>query len=360
MSHPYLVNATGLNHGLVKLARLLNTHGRNTTNERASKTATGGDMLEVKRVLFSLSNPMDTALNVPGRNNNIYAMMAETIWVLAGEDKINPYLTYFLPRAPMFSDDGETWRGAYGPRLYIQDQLTRAVELLRKDPTTRQAIVGIYSPELDSPAGIKESTGKETTVDFPCNNLLYFDIETVGGVKKLNITVVQRSGDWCWGMGSINVFEWTALQRVVADLLNVEMGMYTHYVNNLHIYESNAVAYSQFREVLSIDEDYLVTSSNDFKCDRRLMGMDMEEVREWCQAAMAGLTQLIEGEPKWIEPIEFTGSWLDEWSKVLLNYILARRSPEEEISVKVHMHPSWIKALKTSRFTPKNLIIEEV
>jgi thymidylate synthase len=53
---------------------------------------------------------------LPGRNNNVFAQLAETAWVLAGRNDL-AFLGHYLPRVADFSDDGRTWRGAYGPRI---------------------------------------------------------------------------------------------------------------------------------------------------------------------------------------------------------------------------------------------------
>lgn len=232
----------GINDTVVQLARLLDSKGIVEKNNR-----TDSEMLSLYNVTFKIHNPRDLYLNIPGRNSNIYALMAETIWVLSGETAIDPYLSFFLKRAKDFSDDGITWRGGYGKRLYNYDQLNSVIEKLKKDHTTRQAILSIYDPCRDSDEGLKKVYNLEKTVDLPCNNLLYFYI-TDG---KLNLHVTQRSGDIIWGLGSINIFEWLTLQNIVASFLGIGVGYYTHYVNNLHVYKSNKLVYKQFKNIVN-------------------------------------------------------------------------------------------------------------
>ncbi|MBK8085124.1 MAG: hypothetical protein IPK28_15615 [Devosia sp.] len=73
-----------------------------------------------------VEHPLERYLSVPNRNNDVVAQFAESMWVLAGRDDI-AWLTRYLPRAQLFSDDGATWRGAYGPRLRNWQGSTRSM-----------------------------------------------------------------------------------------------------------------------------------------------------------------------------------------------------------------------------------------
>lgn len=230
----------GINDTVVDLAKLLNEKGVVERNKR-----TNSEMLSIYNVTFKIHNPNDFYLDIPGRKSNIFALMAETLWVLSGNDEIDPYLSFFLKRAKDFSDDGKTWRGGYGKRLFNYNQLNDVIEKLKADHTSRQGVVSIYDPSLDSKQSLKSVYGLDSTVDLPCNNLLYFYI-TDG---KLNLHLTQRSGDIIWGLGSINIFEWLTLQNLVAAIIGVDVGYYTHYVNNLHVYKSNKLVYDQFLNV---------------------------------------------------------------------------------------------------------------
>src|ERR1700746_3163624 len=53
---------------------------------------------------------------LPGRGNNPFATMAETLWVYAGRNDVGT-LSKWLPRARDYSDDGKIWDSGYGPRL---------------------------------------------------------------------------------------------------------------------------------------------------------------------------------------------------------------------------------------------------
>ena len=65
---------------------------------------------------ITLTEPWDRYPRLPLRKASLPAQIAETMWVLAGRNDVE-WLSYYLPRAAEFSDDGKTWRGGYGPRL---------------------------------------------------------------------------------------------------------------------------------------------------------------------------------------------------------------------------------------------------
>lgn len=76
----------------------------------------GGNTKELTSVSISVSNPTERVLILPYRNNNIFATIAETLWVMSGRNDIE-FLSFYLPRAIEFSDDGKAWRAGYGPRI---------------------------------------------------------------------------------------------------------------------------------------------------------------------------------------------------------------------------------------------------
>jgi thymidylate synthase len=189
-------------------------------------------------VSVEIHNPLKRVLNMPGRNNSLPAACAETLWVLAGRNDVE-WLQFYLPRAPDFSDDGKTWRAGYGPRLRgttrddedeIErcDQFHHVVWELKKDPTSRRAVIDLLEPPNDYTA-LHRVGG---TKDFSCNLTLSFMVR--GG--KLDLVVFCRSQDLIWGASGINWFEFTVMQELVANMIGVPVGIYYHVTNNLHVY----------------------------------------------------------------------------------------------------------------------------
>lgn len=190
----------------------------------------------------NVTYPRDRWLSITGRNSSAISAIGETFWVLACRNDLE-FLSRILPRAINFSDDGKTWRAAYGPRLFNHYQLDSVINRLRNNPNTRQAYLTIYDPALDSDIGLEKYVGGRTK-DMVCNFALLFDIKA----GELNLTVMNRSQDVLWGMSSINFIEFTILQEVVARILGVRVGVYRLVSNNLHYY-NNEVSQKQLTQV---------------------------------------------------------------------------------------------------------------
>ncbi len=183
-----------------------------------------GETRELRSHVVRIERPEERVLVLPERRNNPFAALAETMWVIGGRDDL-AYLTRYLPRAGDFSDDGETWRGAYGPRLRDWrgvDQVREVARLLREDPATRRAVMIIFDPALDFVA----------SKDIPCNNWLHFLVRD----GRLHLTVALRSNDAIWGFSGINAFEWSVLQQMMAHWVGVEVGPMTFMVGSFHLY----------------------------------------------------------------------------------------------------------------------------
>lgn len=185
---------------------------------------------------FTLNYPLEREILVPGRKANLAAQIAETMWVLSGRADVE-WLSAYLPRAADFSDDGETWRAGYGPRLrrwwghdprtaasntYV-DQLRQVVRLLNEDATTRRAVMSLWDPASDY----------TSSKDIPCNNWLHFLARD--GVLDLHVAI--RSNDLIWGWSGINQFEWSVLLEIVADYAHLKPGRIHYAVSSLHMYD---------------------------------------------------------------------------------------------------------------------------
>lgn len=186
----------------------------------------GASTKELRHAAVTLERPLERSIGTPGRHNDVFAAIAETMWVLAGRDDL-AFLRHYVPRAPDFSDDdGKTWRGAYGPRLRNwagADQIRNVVELLRQDPSSRRAVMSLFDPARDM----------QDSRDIPCTNWLTFTIRN----GAIDMAVGVRSNDVIWGFSGINSFEWSVLQEMLATWLSVDVGQVTYFVGSLHVYD---------------------------------------------------------------------------------------------------------------------------
>ncbi|MFL1664668.1 thymidylate synthase [Bacillus cereus] len=194
-------------------------------DKNGSKIITRG--FEQKEVLSNLEiieKPDERVIVLKHRNNNIFALIAETLWVLGGRDDLD-FLQHYLPRAAEFSDDGKVWRAAYGPRLrnwYGVDQFKEVARLINQDENTKRAAMIIYDPAKDY----------IETKDVPCNNWLHF----MARDGKLNLNVSVRANDAIWGFGGINMFEWSFLHEMMSFWTNKEVGKLSWFTGTIHVY----------------------------------------------------------------------------------------------------------------------------
>lgn len=224
-----------INEALAELAyQLTSGHEYRTLRSRL-----GEEIREIGPVQIEIRQPRKREVLVPGRRANVAAQIVETAWVLSGRNDIEAILPY-LPRAKDFSDDGETWSGAYGPRLRawglhgpdaltratptVVDQLKYVINELKRDPLSRRAVIQIFDPVVDNNPDAK---------DIPCNNWLSFRSDG----EQLTLHVGVRSNDLIWGFSGINAFEWSTLLAVVAECTGLEVGSLVFSTTSLHLYD---------------------------------------------------------------------------------------------------------------------------
>ena len=164
----------------------------------------------------------------------IYAA-AEFFWYMSRERSINMLLPY-APQYYKFAEN-DIAHGAYGDRLVRntggkQDQLTTIAAMLRSKPNTRQAVVTLWDCREDLLTAVNG-----LAKDIPCTLSWQFLLRD----SYLHMVCTMRSEDVWLGM-PYDVFVNTAIQRLLADELNVRAGSYTHNVGSLHLYARNQTA----------------------------------------------------------------------------------------------------------------------
>ncbi len=191
---------------------------------------------EVRGATLELLYPDHNLLISRKRHLNYHFGVAEWLWMLHGLNDVKTISAY-NSKIGAYSDDGETFYGAYGPSL-VRD-LPRVVELLLRDPDSRQAIVQTWKTDALS----------YKTKDVPCTVTWHFMLRK----RELELQVFMRSNDLWLGF-PYDVFNFTQIQRWVAAQLNVAPGRYRHTVGSLHIYERDIPAIEDLlRHVLHYD-----------------------------------------------------------------------------------------------------------
>ena len=183
-----------------------------------------GDTKALFNVGFYIENPMDNfILNGERSWNPVYAE-AECQWYLSG-DRNTAKLGELYGKVPeiwkrMADSDGNV-NSNYGWQWKRNGQIDWVVSLLGQVPDTRQAAISIYDcKEHDT-----------FTFDTPCTYAIQFTI--VHG--RLDMCVTMRSNDLWYGFCN-DQYQFSKLQEMISNELNIETGVYYHFAHNLHLY----------------------------------------------------------------------------------------------------------------------------
>lgn len=139
----------------------------------------------------------------PARKLSYQFMAAEAHWILSGDDS-TAGITPWNKNIGNFSDDGERFFGAYGPK--IMNQLDYVIAKLKKDPDTRQAGLTIWR---ENPPETK---------DVPCTVAIFANIRD----GKLNLGVFMRSSDLWLGL-PYDIFNFSMLAHLICCHLNEDV-----------------------------------------------------------------------------------------------------------------------------------------
>lgn len=113
---------------------------------------------------------------------------------------------------------------AYGYQLGKYHQVDTLLETLKKDPQSRRMVVDLWNVH-DLPDMALQ----------PCAFLTMWDVSNDG---RLNCMLVQRSGDMGLGI-PFNMSQYAALVCMIAQVSGLRPGLFTHVINNAHIYENH-------------------------------------------------------------------------------------------------------------------------
>lgn len=200
-----------------------------------SDSRNGPVLVAPSPVITTYPDPRRRVMFSALRDANPFFHLYEACWMLAGK-KDSASVARFASVMAGFAEDGQLW-GAYGWRwrsFFEFDQLQEIIDVLRRDPTTRRAVLTMWSPNGDLIAK-PDATGSGiwASKDVPCNTHVYFDASKMG---ELDMTVCNRSNDIVWGAYGANVVHMSMLHEFVAAAAGLELGHYHQVSNNYHIY----------------------------------------------------------------------------------------------------------------------------
>jgi thymidylate synthase len=216
-----VIDARNVNDAILLGVDLFN----NAFNYRVQESRNGTTYEALEPVTTVYRNPCERVCLIAQRDANPFFHLIESLWMLDGRKDLNP-LTHFVESMKDFSDDGKSLWGAYGWRwksYFGRDQLPLIIDMLKKDPNDRRAVLQMWDAKEDL-----NRDGK----DVPCNTNIYFKIRD----GRLNMAVCNRSNDMLWGAYGANVVHMSILQEYMASAIGVEMGVYRQVSDSFHVY----------------------------------------------------------------------------------------------------------------------------
>lgn len=123
-------------------------------------------------------------------------------------------------------DANNTIGKGYGYQIAKYRQVDSLLSTLRTDPQSRRMIMNMWNIE-DLP---------EMTLT-PCCFMTLWDVSD----GRLNCMLVQRSGDLGLGV-PFNTTQYAVLVHLLAQVSGLRPGLFTHIINNAHVYENHAEA----------------------------------------------------------------------------------------------------------------------
>lgn len=111
---------------------------------------------------------------------------------------------------------------AYGYQISKFKQIDKLINTIKTDPQNRRMIMSMWNIE-----------------DLPDMALQPCCYETLWDVQgdRLNCMLVQRSGDFPLGV-PFNMCQYAVLVNLIAQVTGYKAGLFTHVINNAHIYEN--------------------------------------------------------------------------------------------------------------------------
>ena len=185
-----------------------------------------GDTKALFNVGFYMTDPKDRKIINKERNWKEDYAEAEWQWYLSGDPNIKT-LGDIYGKVPeiwkRMADENGHVNSNYGWQWQRNKQIDHVISLLRVDPETRQAAISIYDAKEHLTYGN----------DTPCTYAVQFTIVN----NRLDMCVTMRSNDLWYGFCN-DQYQFSKLQEMVSNRLEIETGVYYHFAHNMHLYNN--------------------------------------------------------------------------------------------------------------------------
>jgi len=171
---------------------------------------------------FYILNPKNNIINNKERKFNKDYAEFEWQWYLSGNKnaiEISKKAKIWLKCMDKYGEVNSN----YGYQWNKGKQIDYVIKELRNNKNSRRASISIYDA--------KNRDNFEN--DTPCTYAINFNIID----NKLNMSVMMRSNDLWFGFCN-DQYCFSKLQQLIAKKLNMQIGTYYHFTNNLHLYNN--------------------------------------------------------------------------------------------------------------------------
>lgn len=195
---------------------------------RKDRTGVGTLSVFGRQLRFNLAEgfPLVTTKKV-----HLKSIIHELLWFLKGETNVRYLHDHNVTIWDEWADEngelgsvyGKQWRRWQGPQGAPVDQISRLVETIRKNPTSRRMVVIAYNPgdlpEVAPPA---------------CHTM--FQVYVNG--DKMSLQLYQRSADLMLGV-PFNIASYSLLLMMLAQVTGYTAHEFVHTFGDVHIYSNH-------------------------------------------------------------------------------------------------------------------------
>lgn len=211
--------------------------------DKEDRTGVGTRSVFGRQARFDLSQgfPLLTTKKV-----HLKSIIYELLWFLKGDTNVkylndngvtiwNEWADENGELGPIYGKQWTSWEGKNGEKI---NQITEAVEMIKKTPDSRRIIVSGWNV-----GDLKELISGKKTAPPPCHTIFQFYV--LNG--KLSCQLYQRSADIFLGV-PFNIASYSLLTMMIAQVCNLKPGEFVHTFGDLHIYKNH---FNQVKEQLS-------------------------------------------------------------------------------------------------------------
>ncbi|MCG5531477.1 thymidylate synthase [Halorhodospira halochloris] len=224
-------------HNYLELMRDIIDNG----SVKDDRTGTGTLSVFGRQMRFDLSAgfPLLTTKKL-----HLRAIIHELLWFLSGDTNI----TYLNQNRVTIWDNWATEEGDLGPIYGAQwrswptrdgrtiDQITRLIEALRTNPSSRRHIVSAWNVEYlpDESISAQDNVRQGRMALAPCHTLFQFHVAD----NRLSCLLMARSQDFFLGT-PFNIASYALLTHMIAQQCDLEVGDFVWTGGDVHLYSNH-------------------------------------------------------------------------------------------------------------------------